>query len=116
MILMSLRRIVCRIFADGYTYALALNEALVNDGSFHAILLQSLTHSKNQTYPLFYPNVDWMDEALRGASYGDNISFSARGGGKFVRYYTMLNFWIIVVSCNRREIMTDTQHNLSIPG
>ena len=45
---------------------------------FHAILLQSLTHSKNQTYPLFYPNVDWMDEALRGASYGDNISFSAR--------------------------------------
>lgn len=41
---------------------------------------------------MFYPNVDWVDETLRGASYGDNITFSARGGGKFVSYYTMLNF------------------------
>ena len=79
-------------FADGYTYALALNEALVNDGSLPRYSAAELDAFKNQTYPLFYPNVDWMDEALRGASYGDNISFSARGGGKFVRYYTMLNF------------------------
>lgn len=79
-------------FVDGYTYASALNEAMRNDGSLPRYSDAELDAFKNQTYPMFYPNVDWMDEALRGASYGDNVSFSARGGGKFVRYYTMLNF------------------------
>lgn len=79
-------------FADGYTYASALNEAMKNDGSLPRYSDAELDAFKNQTHPTFFPDVDWVDEALGGASYGDNVSFSARGGGKFVRYYTMLNF------------------------
>lgn len=79
-------------FVDGYTYASALNEAMRNDGSLPRYSQTELDAFKNQTNPMFYPNVDWVDETLRGASYGDNVNFSARGGGKFVRYYTMLNF------------------------
>ena len=79
-------------FVDGYTYANALNEAMKNDGLDPRYSSTELDAFKNQTYPGVYPNVDWMDESLRNMSYGDNVNFSAQGGGKFVRYYTMLNF------------------------
>ena len=79
-------------FVDGYTYANALNEAMKNDGLDPRYSSAELDAFKNQTYPSVYPNVDWMDESLRNMSYGDNVNFSAQGGGKFVRYYTMLNF------------------------
>lgn len=79
-------------FVDGYTYATALNEAMKNDGLNHRYSATELDAFKNQTYPDVYPNVDWIGESLRDMSYGDNVSFSAQGGGKFVRYYTMLNF------------------------
>ena len=92
-------------FVDGYTYASALNEALVNDGSLPRYSQPELDAFRNQTYPMFYPNVDWVDEALRDASYGDNVSFSAHGGGKFVRYYTMLNF------LDNRGILQPTEQN-----
>lgn len=92
-------------FVDGYTYASALNEAMRNDGSLPRYSQQELDAFKNQTNPLFYPNVDWVDEALRGATYGDNVSFSARGGGKFVRYYTMLNF------LDNRGLLKPTEDN-----
>ena len=79
-------------FVDGYTYAQALNEALSNDGLNPRYSAAELEAFRTQSNPLFYPNVDWVDETLRDATFGDNINFSARGGGKFVRYYTMLNF------------------------
>lgn len=65
-------------FVDGYTYAQALNEALVNDGSPARYNQAELDAFRDQTSPNFYPNVDWMDEALRGAAYGDNVSFSSQ--------------------------------------
>lgn len=79
-------------FVDGSTYANALNEAMRNDGLDPRYSSAELDAFKNQTYPGFYPNVDWIDESLRNMSYGDNVNFSAQGGGQFVRYYTMLNF------------------------
>lgn len=79
-------------FVDGYTYGNALNEAMRNDGLTPRYSSAELDAFKNQTYPAFYPNVDWIDESLRNMSYGDNVNFSAQGGGKFIRYYTMLNF------------------------
>ena len=47
---------------------------------------------RTQSNPDVYPNVDWWDEALRDHSYGNNVTFSARGGGEFVRYFTQLNY------------------------
>ena len=75
-------------FVDGYTYANALNEAMKNDGLDPRYSSAELDAFKNQTYPSVYPNVDWMDESLRNMSYGDNVNFSAQGGGKFCLLYT----------------------------
>lgn len=77
---------------DGYTYAQALNEGLQNDGLLPRYNAKELKAFQEGTYPDFYPNVDWMNEALRDHSYGNNVTFSARGGGKFVKYYSQLNF------------------------
>lgn len=77
---------------DGYTYAQALNEAMTNDGLDPYYSQQELDAFRDNRYPDFYPNVDWVNETMRDNGSGDNISVSARGGGKYVRYYTMLNF------------------------
>ena len=79
-------------FVDGYRYAQSLNEALVNDGKEPRYNDLELEAFRSQTHPYFYPNVDWVDETLRDKTFGDNISFSARGGSEQVRYYTALNF------------------------
>lgn len=92
-------------FVDGYTYAQALNEAMTNDGLTPRYSAAELAAFQNRTYPNFYPNVDWIDESLRDISYGDNVNFSAQGGGKFVRYYTMLNF------LDNRGILKPTEEN-----
>lgn len=90
---------------DGYTYANALNEAMVNDGLAPRYSAIELDAFKSKLYPNFYPSVDWIGESLRDMSYGDNVNFSAQGGGKFVRYYTMLNF------LDNRGILKPTSDN-----
>lgn len=92
-------------FADGYTHANALNEALTNDGLQPRYSSAELDAFKNQTHPSFYPDVNWMDEALRDRSYGNNVTFSAKGGGQFVRYYAQLNF------LDDRGILQPTEDN-----
>lgn len=79
-------------FADAYNYANALNQALSNDGLPQRYSDKELDAFKNQTHPGFYPNVDWVDESLRNMTFGDDITFSAKGGSKNVKYFTMLDF------------------------
>ncbi|MDM8159869.1 SusC/RagA family TonB-linked outer membrane protein [Labilibaculum sp. K2S] len=78
-------------FADSYTYASAVNEALSNDGKSARYSENELGAFKSGEYPNLYPNIDWMDEVFRenGCSNMYNVNF--RGGGKKVRYFTMLN-------------------------
>ena len=78
--------------ADGYTYAMAVNEALVNDGLSPRYAEEELAAFRNHTSPDLYPDVDWMGEALRDHSFGDNISFSIRGGGNVTKYYSEINY------------------------
>ena len=77
---------------DGYTYAKALNEGLTNDGLSARYSANELEAFRTQSNPDIYPNVNWWDEALRDRSYGNNVTFSARGGGQYVNYYTQLNY------------------------
>lgn len=77
---------------DGYTYAKALNEGLTNDGLSKRYSDRELEAFRTQSNPEIYPNVNWWDEALRDHSTGNNVTFSAKGGGQFVRYYTQLNY------------------------
>lgn len=78
-------------FADAYTYANALNEALVNDKKSPRYTANELAAFKSGAYPYYYPNVNWVDEIFRdnGASNIFNLGF--RGGGKKMKYFTLLN-------------------------
>lgn len=75
-------------FADAYTYARAMNEALTNDGLPARYNSNELLAFRDGTYPNLYANVDWFDKVFRnsGASNIYNISF--RGGGRMMRYFT----------------------------
>ncbi|EJX06474.1 secreted protein containing TonB-dependent receptor, plug domain protein, partial [gut metagenome] len=46
-------------FVDGYTYAQAINEGMKNDGLAPLYSQRELDAFRNQTYPEFYPNVNW---------------------------------------------------------
>ncbi len=78
-------------FADGYTYANAMNEALANDGKSAKYNSYELNEFKNGTSPYLYPNVDWVNETLKDHGSSDIYNVSIRGGGMNMRYYTMLN-------------------------
>lgn len=80
------------VLVNGYTYAHALNEGLRNDGSKARYTDAELRAFWNGTYPDFYPDVDWWGESIRDHSYGHDAALSASGGGKHVKYYTMLNY------------------------
>lgn len=77
---------------NGPTYARALNEALVNDGRSPRYAEDELEYFSNHALPDLYPDVNWMKEALREHSFGDNVSFSIRGGGNMTKYYSEINY------------------------
>ncbi len=79
-------------FVNGLTYANALNEGLVNDGRDPRYNSRELEAYRTGEYPDFYPDVDWWEESLRKFSFGDNVNFTLRGGGKVAKYFTQLNF------------------------
>lgn len=78
-------------FANSYTYASAMNEALTNDHKNAQYSQDELDAFKSGKYPYLYPDIDWVNETLRdhGSSNIYNVSF--RGGTTRMRYYTMLN-------------------------
>lgn len=78
-------------FANSYTYASALNEALTNDGKSPKYNTYELYEFQSGTAPSFYPNVDWVNETLKDKGASNIYNVSIRGGGMRMRYYTMLN-------------------------
>lgn len=78
-------------FANAYTYASAMNEAYANDGKMPRYNQYELDAFRNGSDPYMYPDVDWMDETLGATGHSDIYNLSFRGGGKSMRYYTLLN-------------------------
>lgn len=79
-------------FVDGYTYAQAVNEGMKNDGLSPRYSQRELDAFRDQTYPEFYPNVNWWEEAIRKHSFGNQANFSMSGGGDVAQYYAQLNY------------------------
>lgn len=77
--------------ADAYTYALAMNEALANDGSSARYSQNELEAFRTGKYPYLYPNVNWVDEVFRNRGNTDLATLTFRGGTTRMRYFTMLN-------------------------
>ncbi len=77
--------------ANAYTYAMAYNEALANDGRSAAYSAKDLAAYKSGKYPYLYPNVNWWKEVFRNQGNTDIANLTFRGGGQKLRYYTMMN-------------------------
>lgn len=78
-------------FVNSFTYANAMNEALVNDGQSPRYSASELQALQTGNYPYLYSNVNWIGETFKDASSTQTFNVSFRGGGKTFRYYTLLN-------------------------
>ena len=76
---------------DAYTYALAMNEAMANDGRSPRYSQNELNAFKSGQYPYYYPNVDWVNEVYRDRGKSDIATLTFRGGSSKLRYFTMIN-------------------------
>lgn len=79
-------------FADGYTYAMAQNEALYYDGlpaQYNADALLSFKDGANRD---LYSNTDWLSEGLRDQSVNNQFDITLNGGGGKLRYYSLINY------------------------
>ena len=82
------------VFVDAPTYAMAMNEALVNEGHapFSKYSQNEINAFASGQYPMLYPNVNWVKEVFRNHACGDRASFEFSGGGQRFRYFTMGSF------------------------
>lgn len=76
-------------FADAYTYAGAMNEAMSNDGLGARYTPNEMEAFKSGKYPYLYANVNWVDETFRDAGVSNKYTIEFSGGGSKFRYYTM---------------------------
>lgn len=74
--------------ADAATYASAVNEAYRNQGGSAVYSDAVINAYKNGTNPLYYPNVNWVDETFRNVSNNDRFNLEFKGGSSNFRYYT----------------------------
>lgn len=78
--------------ADGYTYALARNEALRYDGLPEQYTPAMLNAFRDGSYPDLYANTDWVGEGMRSLAHNNQLDIQFRGGGKKLRYYTDISY------------------------
>jgi TonB-linked SusC/RagA family outer membrane protein len=78
-------------FINGHTYALAMNEALMNEGASPRYSDQELAAYRDGTYPYQYPSVDWVENTFRKKGVTNKYAIEFSGGGERFRYFTMLN-------------------------
>ena len=74
-------------FADGYTYASLMNEALITRNQEPEYSHEELEILKLGLDPDLYPNVDWKDLLLRDGAMTYRGSLNLSGGGNTARYF-----------------------------
>ena len=79
-------------FANGYEYASALNEALYYDGLEPQYTREELDAFRSGSNRDLYADTDWMKEGLRKHTINNQLDISFRGGGKRLRYFTLLSY------------------------
>ena len=80
-------------FADSYTYASAVNQALEGDGLPARYSPAELDAFKSGIYPYEYPNVDWWNETMNdfGTTHSLKLTFSS--GNRRFRHFTSMDFY-----------------------
>lgn len=96
-------------FADAYTYANKINEALELDGLTTKYNNIALNAFKNNQYPYIYPNINWWDEIYSKTAFNHRFNMTFNGGNQRFRYYTVIDYMhdegLI------KNLSTDTRYN-----
>lgn len=79
-------------FADAYTYARSMNQALALDGLAQRYNERELNAFKNNTFPYEYPNVSWWDEVYNSTSDNHRLNLTFDGGSSRFRYYSVIDY------------------------
>lgn len=79
-------------FADAFTYARSLNEALTNDGLSLRYNAHELNAFRSGKYPSYYPNVDWWNEVYNTTASNHRLNLTFDGGSRKFRYYTAVDY------------------------
>ena len=80
-------------FADAYTYASAVNQALSGDGLDARYSSAELDAFRTGIYPYEYPDVDWWKETMNDFGTTHSLKLTFNGGSKRFRYFTSLDFY-----------------------
>lgn len=80
-------------FADAYTYANAVNQALAADGLAERYTGSELEAFRTGLYPYEYPDVDWWDQTMNDFGTTHSLKLSFNGGNRRFRYFTSLDFY-----------------------
>ena len=80
-------------FADSYTYASAVNQALEGDGLPARYSPAELEAFNSGIYPYEYPDVDWWEETMNdfGTTHSLKLTFSS--GNRRFRHFTSMDFY-----------------------
>lgn len=79
-----------------YDYAMLRNEAQRNDGaSEDEVFFKAPTLEKFRTgsSPVFYPDVDWLDELIKPLSFQQNYNANISGGSERMRFFVSLTYF-----------------------
>jgi TonB-linked SusC/RagA family outer membrane protein len=70
-----------------------LNEVVISEGAYDRMIPDEyLEYYKNQTYPEYFPDVNWREAMLKDVTFDRNINMSISGGTKAVKYFGSLSY------------------------
>ncbi|TKG93998.1 SusC/RagA family TonB-linked outer membrane protein [Puteibacter caeruleilacunae] len=79
-------------FTDAYTYARALNTAMISDGMSERYSALELEAFQKGTYPDVYADVDWYNEVFSNTEVNHQFNFNVRGGKEKFDYYALIAY------------------------
>ncbi|MFA5419350.1 MAG: SusC/RagA family TonB-linked outer membrane protein [Bacteroidales bacterium] len=78
--------------ANAGNYAVAMNEALRNDGLPEKYSSDEIQKFRDGSDPYNYPNVNWQNQMLRNNGSMNELGVVFRGGTERMRYYSALHY------------------------
>lgn len=79
-------------FADGYSYAMLMNEARITRNQERIYQEDEMEILRLGLDPDLYPNVDWMDVLLKDGAMTYRANLNMSGGGSTARYFVSLSY------------------------
>lgn len=79
-------------FADAYTYATTLNQAMTLDGLTPRYNNFELEAFRTGQYPTEYPDVDWWNKVYKNHTSNYRLGLTFEGGTERFRYYSVVDY------------------------